>query len=342
LDSLLHFVLLTGVSKLAKVSIFSGLNNLQDVSLLPEFNTLVGFTQTELNDVFESYLAKVAAEWKLSTEEILPDVKRMYNGYAWGGTERVYNPVSVLSFLQEGVFKNFWFSTATPYFLLEVIRLQQKEISDFANAELADIEMDSFILENINIVALLFQTGYLTIKDIHKTRSGVIYRLMFPNQEVQHAFLTYLAGAFLSKEENIQPEAARLQHSLQTEDMSLFMAILRSLFARIPARLHMAAESYYHSLFYMILVLMGVRIELERWTDKGMIDGILELNDKIYIIEFKYADAGNMDALTGKAITQIDRKKYFETYLGSGKKIGLLGVGFLQKKIDYQLKWYMA
>ena len=168
-------------------------------------------------------------------------------------------------------------------------------------------------LENLNVFALLFQTGYLTITDIDSQDLFIEYTLNYPNNEVKQAFTTYLFTAFTNNRlDEIQPATKKLRIYLQNDDIEGFINLIRALFAKIPYNLHIKKEAYYHSLFYMVSVLMGVEIDLEILTDKGRIDGVLEFDNRIYLIEFKYAEDGiNMESLTNKAIKQ--RQKLWRT-----------------------------
>jgi ATP-dependent exoDNAse (exonuclease V) beta subunit len=187
--------------------------------------------------------------------------------------------------------------------------------------------------------ALLFQTGYLTVTGINKKARTPQYILNYPNFEVKEAFITYLFESFTQNSlEEIQPAAEELRDYLQTENLEGFMNLMRALFAKIPYQLHIEQEAYYHSLFYMIAVLMGIEIDLEVLTDKGRIDGVLMLEEKIYLIEFKYGKAGTkMNSLTNQAIKQIREKNYQQRFLNDSRPRLLLGIGFVEKEMDYQL-----
>ena len=184
----------------------------------------------------------------------------------------------------------------------------------------------------------MLQTGYLTITEIDQKARTPLYVLNYPNFEVKQAFITYLFDSFTQNElGEIQPAAENLRNYLQTENLEGFMNIIRALFAKIPYPLHIEQEAYYHSLFYMILVLMGVEIDLEVLTDKGRIDGVLAFEEKIYLIEFKYGKAGSkMDSLTNKALKQIKAKNYDERFLNDPRPRVYLGVGFAGKEIGYK------
>ena len=220
-----------------------------------------------------------------------------------------------------------------------MIKKSAFDVTQFENQTVSKIVFDSYNIENLNVFALLFQTGYLTISEIDQKARTFQYVLNYPNFEVKEAFITYLFASFTQNElGKIQPAAENLRDYLQTENLEGFMNIIRALFAKIPYPLHIEQEAYYHSLFYyMILVLMGVEIDLEVLTDKGRIDGVLEFEDKIYLIEFKYAKTGsNMARLTNKALKQIKTKNYGERFLNDSRPLVYLGVGFLGKKIGYK------
>ena len=336
-DAFLRFVFLTGVSKFSRVSIFSDLNNLRDITLSKQFATLLGYTQTELESYFDNYIQTLCFELGIKKPQLLTQIKTWYNGYSWNAKDRLYNPFSILNLFAEQRFSNYWFATGTPSFLIKLIKKKQRDVTTFENQKISEIIFDSYNIENLNIFALLFQTGYLTITEIVSQELFREYTLNYPNLEVKQAFITYLFESFTQNRlEEIQPAAQKLHRYLQEENLAGFMNIIRALFAKIPYPLHIEQEAYYHSLFYMILVLMGVEIDLEVLTDKGRIDGVLAFEDKIYLIEFKYAKAGShMDRLTHKALKQIKTKNYGERFLNDSRSRVYLGVGFTGKEIGY-------
>jgi hypothetical protein len=338
-DAFLHFVFLTGVSKFARVSIFSDLNNLTDITLSPQFATLLGYTQDELESDFAQHIQNLCFELGIKKAQLLAKIKTWYDGYSWNGKDRMYNPFSILNLLAMQRFSNYWFASGTPTFLIKLIKRTQFEITEFENKKVSEIVFDSYNLENLNIFALLFQTGYLTITHVDKKARIPQYILNYPNFEVKEAFITYLFESFTQNGlEAIQPAAEDLRTYLQTDNIEGFMNLLKALFAKIPYPLHIEQEAYYHSLFYMISVLMGVEIDLEVLTDKGRIDGVLMLEDKIYLIEFKYGKAGTkMDTLTTKAIKQIEDKNYDERFLNDSRPCLKLGIGFIEKEMGYKL-----
>jgi len=337
-DAFLRFVFLTGVSKFSRVSIFSDLNNLLDITLSKQFATLLGYTQPELESYFEQHIQSLCFELGMKKAQLLTKIKTWYDGYSWNARDRMYNPFSILNLFALQRFSNYWFATGTPTLLIKLIKQTRLDVTEFENKKVAEIVFDSYNIENLNIFALLFQTGYLTITHID-TQEFSEYTLNYPNFEVKQAFITYLLESFTNNGlEEIQPAAKTLRQYLQEDNVEGFINLIRALLAKIPYPLHIEQEAYYHSLFYMISVLMGVEIDLEVLTDKGRIDGVLMLEDKIYLIEFKYGKAGTrMGTLTKKAIGQIRDKNYEERFLSDTRPRHLLGIGFAGKEIGYKL-----
>lgn len=337
LDGYLRFVFLTGVSRFAKVGVFSGLNNLQDLSLDPSYSKIVGFTQEELISYFPNWLNELNKEYPISREDLLEGIKDWYNGFSWDGQIRLYNPFSIFNLFIQKIFSNYWFSTGTPSFLINAFVTQKLLPQKIEGAIVNDLAGSSIINKELALYPLLFQTGYLTIKKVHRKGFETFYELGFPNREVRHSFYTYLLSAFLKKDNiAVQPEAIRLKQALEDQDDNRFIELLISLFANIPARLHLDKEAFYQALLFLILRLVGVEILLEKETDKGRIDGVIELENLVYIIEIKFATnkrVKHVQTLVKQALLQIKDRKYYEAYLGKDKKIILFGIGFLGKQI---------
>ncbi len=340
-DQYLRFVFITGVSKFARVSIFSGLNNLDDITIDSRFATIVGLTQEEVENAFPDYLAEFQQHAGYSREELLELIRFWYNGYSWDGLTRLYNPFSLLNLFAKMEFGNYWFATGTPTFLMKTFREQQIDISTLEQQRLGLPAFDTYDIAHLEMTALLFQTGYLTIKGFKKARYGAkSYILSYPNFEVQESLLTYLLADFSGEPApKVQPLHEEMYTYLEEEKLDAFIQLMQSLISGIPYPLHIKEEAYYHSLFYMILKLLGADVDAEVLTDKGRVDGVLEYDDLIYIIECKYGESGRkMETLTKNALKQIHDKKYYEPFLNSGKKILLLGIGFVDKAIGYQVE----
>lgn len=319
----LQFTFITGVSKYGKLSIFSDLNNLIDITVDARFATLLGYTQQELEHYFADYLARLVQTFQVSRSELLRQIAFWYNGYSWDGVNRLYVPFSTMLFLEMQTFENHWFATGTPTFLIKLLR--QKQVPAYALESItADTKLlNSADINQISVVSLLFQTGYLTIKQSQRTLQGQFYELGYPNYEVAHAFQQQLLVDYLGTNPD-QVSAfllTQLQQALQTTNIESFITLLQAVFADIPSHLFLPQEAYYHSVVYLVLRLLGFTIQAERITNVGRIDAVLELADKVYILEFKM--------MTGQiALDQIRNKQYAQPFLGSTKTIILLGIAF--------------
>nr|WP_320193827.1 AAA family ATPase [uncultured Desulfobacter sp.] len=312
----LRFVMLTGVSKFSKVSLFSGLNNLYDISLDKRYGTLCGYTQKELEFVFQSYLSDVD----------LTLLKQWYNGYSFL-SEPVYNPFDVLLYLDSRQFKPYWFETGTPSFLINLIRTKAMPTALLERIKITDTFMGSFDVDYIEPSPLLFQTGYLTIKRLSTYPGGVYYTLGFPNHEVKYAFndalLTDLTRAGQEKE---QTKLAMLD-ILISNKLDKLKQIFHAFFASIPhdwyRKNDMAGyEGYYCSIVYCYFNALGLDVRVEDSTNHGKLDMAVLFNENIYIFEFKVNELTD----SAKALPQIKEKKYHEKY--TGKEIYLIGIEF--------------
>ena len=342
LDSYLRFVMLTGVSRFAKLSVFSGMNNLDDISMNKEYSQLTGFTQEELEAYFGDHLNKLGDTFSLTVEELRPHIQEWYNGFSFDGIHKLYNPFSILKLFTEYEFRNYWFSTGTPTFLIDLIKTQKQLPERFEHLKTTDLTGSSMQIQNLPLIPLLYQTGYLTIESSGRDGLAPYYYLNYPNREVRHSFLTYIAAAFKSVDEfEIQPEALALRDALKDEDIDLFVRSFQSFLADIPARLHIAKEAYYHKLVYIMLQIIGSETLLEKETDKGRIDAVLLLPDKTYIIEFKFAMHDRVkqaSTLSQKALKQIKDKQYYQAYISKAPRILLLGLGFLDKNLHGRIE----
>ncbi|MGB0930892.1 MAG: AAA family ATPase [Chitinophagales bacterium] len=341
-----QFVFMTGISKFAKMSIFSVINLMKDVSLLPRFNNILGFTTQDLQQYFGEYIHNFAEKKGMTEAAMVEELTVWYDGYLWEGQDKIFNPYSVVNALQDQEFKNYWFETGTPAVLMKLIKekyAQEREkapsMEEFDNVQTVRLDGSYDLEEKIPLVKLLYETGYLTIKKIEKIVYEKLYTLSYPNYEVRNSFNAFILSALSSDRiDLIHSKGTLMKKALIENDKEAFLTLLRSLFAGIPYHLRTkASEAYYHGLFYLVLTLLGVRVNLEDATDKGRIDCTLELSNKIYIIEFKYGEKGTMKYLLNQAMTQINQLKYYESFEGLDKEIWLLGVGFLVKE-DAKLK----
>ncbi len=336
LDEHLRFVFLTGVSKFSKTSIFSGLNNLNDISLKPEAAILLGYTETELKDNFADYITSVAKSRRTSKNSILQEMQTWYNGYRFSRQRiKVYNPFSVLYYLKDKELGNYWFETGTPSFLVELLKEQYESLENIDTIEWSAESLGTFDIESLNIIIVLFQTGYLTIDDYNKhTRK---YILDYPNLETSESFKKYLVAAFTHTNSlAVEKALSQLETALKNNNIPAFCATLQQLFANIPYQLHSSEEKYYHSLFQFLGSLLSLDIQSEISTDKGRIDLVITTKKYIYIFEIKF----NVSAKI--ALEQIDDRRYFERYINKKKKIVLVGISFNRDKqklsLDYAFR----
>jgi hypothetical protein len=322
---------MTGVSKFSGLSIFSGLNNLNDISMNYKYVTICGYTQEELEITFKGYIEEAGKHLNMSYEETLDTIKYWYNGYSWDGKTYVYNPFSTLLFFENKEFKEYWYKTGSPTFLIEEIAkkngldklIQGSVIKSF----LADIDY-----ERTPSIDLLFQTGYLTIKSKEIKKDELPeYTLDFPNMEVRKAFSSSLLVAYTNKETHeIGDISKRIRKAIEGKDGEELKEALTELYANIPYDLHIGKEKYYHSLFLILARLCGFEVNAEEHTDKGRIDAVLKKEGKTTIVEIKYGNDVSTDKLVEEAIKQIREKKYSEKY---GKKdVSLVGIGFGKEK----------
>lgn len=316
----LRFVLLTGVSRFSRVSIFSALNNLNDISMHEEYAALLGYTAAELSACFTEYIERLAAKLQCSQKEAGLRLAQYYNGYRFSRSAvKVYNPFSVLAALARRELQNYWFETGTPAFLVNLLREQRYAPPQLEGLQVSQTVFSTFELERLAPEALLFQTGYLTIADVQDN----IYTLNYPNQEVKTAF----TEALLLATEGLAAEASshvlRLSRHLAAENLEAFFETLTAIFAAIPYDIQTKRdEGYYHTICYLALSASGGAAHSSVLTSRGRIDMVMAFPDKVYVIEFKCGQSA------AAALQQIQDKGYAEPYRQSGQKVILLGVNF--------------
>ena len=331
LDSYLKFVFITGVSRFSRVSIFSGLNNLEDISLGPRYSTLCGYTQNELETVFEEPLKR----------SDLNAIKEWYNGYNFLG-EPVYNPFDILLYLRTGEFRNYWFETGPPSFLIKLIQDRKYYVPELESFNAGDEILSSFEIENLSLETVLFQTGYVTIKNRSELDSEYVYTLSYPNLEVKKSLNRYILKSLSQVSISHRTKTQiNIRKALAAGDLESVNENFHSFFASIPHDWYRKNkiseyEGYYASIFYAYFTATGLDVTAEDTTNKGRIDLTIKCDDKIYIIEFKVIE---VDKTKGSALEQIKRKKYSEKYQQKGEKIYLIGIEF--SKDDKNIKNFM-
>jgi hypothetical protein len=315
-DEYIKFALLTGVSKFSKVSVFSGLNNLKDITLDGRYATICGYTQNDLETVFADHLAGVDME----------KVREWYNGYNFLG-DRVYNPFDMLLFIDSGhVFDNYWFATGTPTFLIKLIEKNNYYIPQLDNLKVSKGLIDSYDIENIALEPILFQSGYLTIESMEMVGAMTMYVLSFPNLETRFSFNDFILGQLTTPGTEKAQLQTRLFKDLSAADPDSLEQTLTALFASIPHANYTkntisAYEGFYASVIYAFFASLGLDLTAEDVTSTGRIDLSVRMDNAIYILEFKVDDSAN-------ALEQIKQKEYHLKYQDQGKEIYLIGIHF--------------
>ena len=307
-DANLQFVFMTGVTKFSKVSLFSGVNQLKDITLSKSYSSICGYTDNDLQELFSEYLIGSDPE----------EVKRWYNGYSWTGPETVYNPYDILLFLSEDLsYQNYWFETGSPTFLIELFRKNHYFLPDLENIEVFQRTLNSFEIESINPITLLFQAGYLTIEKTFIERGKMVYRLKMPNQEVRLALNDYFIEDYTGISADLKSRQDDLYNALSTGNIASFEQHIRTLFAGIPWRNFTnndlaTFEGFYASVLYAFFSSLRARVIPEDVTNRGQADMTIILENQIYVMEINVVD--NLPEGNNKALEQIIQRKYAEKY----------------------------
>jgi len=345
-DANIKFVFLTGVSKFSRVSIFSGLNNLRDITIDATYSSICGYTESELIESFKEHLA----------DKDIEEIRHWYNGYSWTGGERVYNPFSMLNYLQTGVFRNYWFESGTPTFLIELFKQKRYYIPQLENLEVVESIIGSFDIDFIEPENLLFQAGYLTIEGYRQEFGETWYRLNFPNREVKASLCNYILKQYSFSEGAVSGYKLRLIEALKKGDIDEMVEVMHSHFASIPYDWYRKNEidkyeGYYASVFYAYFASIGVEVKAEDSTNHGKVDMAVVMADKVLIFEFKCLRGkgiGDRRLGIGKgkkkkelsAIEQLKIKGYAEKYKALKRPIYLIGIDFDRKKRNIEgFKW---
>ncbi len=320
-DSYIKFFFITGVSKFSQVSIFSDLNNLNDITLNRKYSKMLGLTQEELESYFPEYIEELKDAYEGVYTDIIKEIKINYNGYSWDGKNFVYNPFSVLNLFDNLAFKDFWFRTGTPTFLMNLIKQKEYTIFDFKNKLIFESELDKYEISKISFIPLLFQTGYLTIKQANIHDRTLL--LDFPNAEVERSFTIHLLAELNDgKIDKASSMLVEMIQALRNNQIEKFIELINVLFKGISYTIVDNKEKYFHSIFYIIVKLLGFTIESEVLTIDGRIDAVISTDNYLYIVEFK---AGYDSA---KALNQIKQKGYDKKYADDKRKKTLIGINF--------------
>ncbi len=320
----IRFVFVTGISMFSKVSLFSGLNNLWDISLDPAYATLCGYTDEDLDTTFASELAGLDRD----------EIRRWYNGYHWRGGEKVYNPFDILLLFAKREFQPHWYATGSPSFLFPLMMDRQVSTLELENHITAAHLISTFDVDDIGLEALLFQTGYLTI--VHEERVGpqTLFTLDYPNLEVRYSLNNSLLHHVSRSGVELSSDGRALCRMLAENDFDGFAARMRSFFAGVPyqwqSRPELARyEAWYAGMLYACFQTIGVDLRVEDASHRGRADMVLLHGGQVFVLEFKMAeDDGDAEAAMVRAMAQIRERGYAEKYRARGEPIHLLAVVF--------------
>ena len=326
-DEYLRFYMFTGVTKFSKISIFSDLNQLTDISLISKYNSICGISQSELEGTFAPYVKKLAESCCFSESETLAELKRMYDGYHFSGEgEGMYNPFSLLHCFNECKFGNYWFESGTPTFLINKLNASKFDIRQFTDeVKVSESEIKDYRPENADPVPLFYQSGYLTIKSWNRKQNS--YKLTFPNAEVKYGFLNSLAPSYLHVEDKPAPfNIDLLDDAVEEGDTDGMRKWFTALFALLPyptgADTEAITEQNFQNVIFMALTMMGKYARTEVHSAKGRADCILETDDYVYVFEFK------RDVSAAEALKQIEEQGYAAPYSADKRKLFKIGVNF--------------
>ena len=318
-DAHVRFTFVTGVSRFSKVSLFSGLNNLTDITLDPDYSALCGYTDADLDTVFAPELPGLDRD----------EIRDWYNGYSWRGAEKVYNPFDVLLLFRNREFGAYWFETATPAFLVETLVARGVSALTLDGMTGTASLLGAFDVDRIEPEALLFQTGYLTIRATESRRGRTRYRLGYPNREVFQSLNESLL-AHLTRDPRREAHGDRLHDLLAAGDVPGLKALFHAFFAGIPYEWHTnneiaRFEGYYASVFYSYFAaVLGPAVTVEDSSSRGRADLAVRAGGQVYLFEFKVVE----QAGPGAALAQLQARGYADKYRGAGAPVHLVGVEF--------------
>ena len=326
-DADLQFVLLTGVTKFSQVSVFSGFNQPADISMVPDFDTLCGITQEELEHYFAEPIAELAQRYRRTLPDMMELLKRRYDGYHFSSRlVDVYNPFSLLNVFRYKEMQDYWFSTGTPTYLLRLLNRAREGLNQLTGRYYQRREFIDYKATAEKPLPMIYQSGYLTIKDYNWDRD--MFLLDYPNNEVKDGFLTMVAADYLNPEKSIGSSIQDMTDMLKAGDLESFHKILTSFLASIPYTMRRKEnererERYFHYTFYLILRLMSLyTVYTEKEQSEGRVDCIIETDNYVYIFEFK------LDGTAAEALKQIEEKGYARPYEADKRKLYKVGVNF--------------
>lgn len=322
-DGYIKFAILTGVTRFSRVSIFSDLNNLNDITMDDNYSALCGITEKELKGNFEPDIRQLAEKMNISFDETCNRLKKLYDGYHFTENgEGMYNPFSLLNTFYRMELDNYWFATGTPTLLVKMLKQNDYRLSNLTEGvQASSYELNGMENTENNPVPMFFQTGYLTIKDYDKEFKT--YTLGFPNEEVEHGFINFLMPSYVNINEHESAfQIMNFVKEVRAGKIDDFMARLQSFMAGTPYELARQQELHYQNVLYIMFSLLGFYTEAEYHTSQGRIDMVVKTKEYIYVMEFK------LEGTAEEAIKQINEKQYAAPFASDPRKLYKIGVNF--------------
>lgn len=321
-DRYIKFAFLTGVTKFGKVSVFSDLNNLKDISMDNRYIDICGITEKEIHDIFDKDVEALGNGYGMTKEECYARLKENYDGYHFEtDTVGIYNPFSLLNTLDSMKFGDYWFETGTPSFLVHLLKQADYNLNDLQEEQVSADVLNSVDSMSRNPIPVIYQSGYLTIKGYDERFR--IYRLGFPNREVENGFIKYLLPLYTPIEENKSEYFIfNFINDIEKGNPEKFMTRMQSLFSDSDYKIAGKLEKYFQNSMYLIFKMMGFFTEVERTTSRGRMDIVMKTKEYIYVMELK------LDGTAEEALRQIDEKGYAEPFKADGRQLYRIGVNF--------------
>ena len=324
MDGCIKFALLTGVTKFGKISVSSDLNNLNDISMDERYIEICGITEKEIHENLDE-LHELARRQKMTYDEVCKELKECYDGYHFvEDSIGLYNPFSLLNTFDKMKFGSYWFETGTPTYLVELLKQNHYSLQRIAHEETDADVLNSIDSASQNPVPVIYQSGYLTIKGYDR-RFGM-YRLGFPNREVEEGFIKFLLPYYANVDKIESPfQISKFVHEVEQGDYDAFFRRLQSFFADTPYELVRDLELHYQNVLFIVFTLIGFYVKAEYHTSEGRIDLILQTDQFVYIMEFK------LDGTAEEAIKQINDKHYAQAFNADKRKLYKIGINFSNK-----------
>ena len=331
-DGFIKFALLTGVTKFGKVSVFSDLNNLKDISMDERFVDICGVTETEIHENLENELKELAQKQKMSLEEVCRELKVCYDGYHFvENSIGIYNPFSLLNTFDKMKFGSYWFETGTPTYLVKLLKKHHYDLERMAREETDSQVLNSIDSESTNPIPVIYQSGYLTIKGYDEEFG--MYRLGFPNREVEEGFVRFLLPFYANVDKVESPfEIQKFVREVRSGDYDSFFCRLQSFFADTTYEVIRDQELHYENVLFIVFKLVGFYTQVKYHTSKGRIDLVLQTDKFIYVMEFK------LDGTAEEALQQIHDKHYALPFASDERKLFKIGVNFSAETRNIE-KW---